>query len=164
MLFLKAEEGPVSDSDGATGAHRLVGFAPWRWLWIVLRQCRRKIRPLMGVKRACPPHAASPSGGERGSPSHFSRQLKKTRGDFYRAKKNDKSEKCEGPDSNRRTPARQGPKPCAFNQAWQPSHQYSWVFVFFSNAIFLQRDPVPLLSLILGSLAPEDDNTVFLRS
>src|SRR5690606_14135688 len=29
--------------------------------------------------------------------------------------------KCEGSDLNARTPARQGPQPCAFDLAWQPS-------------------------------------------
>ena len=28
---------------------------------------------------------------------------------------------CEGPDSNRRTPTGLGPKPSAFDLAWQPS-------------------------------------------
>ena len=31
---------------------------------------------------------------------------------------------CEGSDSNARTPTRQGPQPCAFDLAWQPSPGY----------------------------------------
>lgn len=34
---------------------------------------------------------------------------------------------CVGPDSNRGTPARQGPKPCAFDRAWQPTRMISFV-------------------------------------
>ena len=32
--------------------------------------------------------------------------------------------KCEGSDLNARTPTRQGPQPCAFDLAWQPSLGY----------------------------------------
>ena len=34
------------------------------------------------------------------------------------------SDKCEGPDLNRRTPMRQDPESCTFNQARQPPHSY----------------------------------------
>jgi hypothetical protein len=59
------------------------GLARGAWLWIVLRQGKRKIQLLMGVKGACP-LMLPPSGGERGSPSQFPHQLKKTREDFYK--------------------------------------------------------------------------------
>ncbi len=53
MLVRKPKEGPVSDSDGATGAHRLVGARPVEH-GCGSRQLKRKIQPLLGVKGACP--------------------------------------------------------------------------------------------------------------
>ncbi len=44
MLF--REQGTVSDSDGATGAHRLVGGRPVEHGCDRLRQRKRKIQPL----------------------------------------------------------------------------------------------------------------------
>jgi hypothetical protein len=82
MLIRKLKEGLVSDNDLATGVHRLVGACPeGAWLWIVLRLGKRKIQPLLGVKGACPPWAASPTGGERGHPRNFHANSK-TRRDF----------------------------------------------------------------------------------
>jgi hypothetical protein len=48
--------------------------------WIVLRQRKRKIQPLIGVKGACPLGLPPPLGGEWGSPSQFPRQLKNSWG------------------------------------------------------------------------------------
>ena len=60
MLFRKLKEGPVSDSDGATGAHRLVGARP--------------------VEHGCGSYFGSvkeKSNRSWGSPSQFPRHLKK---------------------------------------------------------------------------------------
>ena len=61
------------------------GFAPWSWLWIGHFGSEEKNPTVMGSMRGLPPHAASPFGGERGSPSQFPCQLKKLKRDFYRA-------------------------------------------------------------------------------
>ena len=81
MLFRKLKEGPVSDSDGATGAHRLVGARPVEHgCGSYFGRLGEKIQPVHGGQGGLPPWAASPTGGERGSPSQFPRQLKKREG------------------------------------------------------------------------------------
>ena len=71
MLVKKPKRGPVSDSDGAMGAHRLVGALPrGAWLWI--SAAWRKIQPLLGVE---------------GVTLAISTPAQKTRGDFCIAKK-----------------------------------------------------------------------------
>ena len=90
MLVRKPKKGPVSDSDRPRALTASSGLAPWSMVWIVLRQRKRKIRPLPGVKGLA--HwAASPFGGERGSPSQFPRQLNKLGRDFYRAQKTEEN-------------------------------------------------------------------------
>ena len=83
MLVREPKRGPISDSDGATGAHRLVGARP------VEHGCesyfgsvKEKSNRSWGVKGACPLGLPPPSGGERGSPSQFPRQLKNLGRDF----------------------------------------------------------------------------------
>jgi hypothetical protein len=82
ILVRKPTRGLVSDSDGATGAHRLVGARP------VEHGCGPYFGSVeettaLGGSRGLPPWATSPSGGERGSPSQFLLQLKKLIKDFY---------------------------------------------------------------------------------
>jgi hypothetical protein len=72
MLFRKLKEGPVSDCDEATGAHRLIGARPvGHGQRSFFGSVKEKSNRSIGVKGACPLHAASPTGGERGSPSQF---------------------------------------------------------------------------------------------
>ena len=82
-IFLRVsfDRRPVSDSDGASGAHRLFKARP------VAHGCgscfgslREKSNRSPGVRGPCPPGLPSPTGGERGSPSQFPRQLKKPEG------------------------------------------------------------------------------------
>ena len=77
MLVRKLKEGPVSDRDGATGAHRLVGARPVEHVCgSYFGSVKEKSNRSWG-SRGLAPWAASPIGGERGSPSQFPRQLKK---------------------------------------------------------------------------------------
>ncbi len=87
MLFREPKRGSVSDSDEATGAHRLIGARPvehgcGKYFGSVKEKSNRS-----WGSRGLAPLGASPFGGERGSPSQFPRQLKKLRRNFYRASK-----------------------------------------------------------------------------
>ena len=55
------------------------GLAPWSMAVVVLRQRKRKIQPLLGVKGLAP-LAASPTGGEGGHPRNFHASSKNSRG------------------------------------------------------------------------------------
>ena len=67
----KNEEGPVTDSDGATAAHRLIGARPVeQGCGSYFGSVKEKSNRSIGVKGVFF-WAASPSGGERGSPSQF---------------------------------------------------------------------------------------------
>ena len=84
MLVIKPERGPISDSDGTTGAHRLSGLAQWSMAVDLTRQRKRKTQPLMGVKGACP-SGCLPHWGREGVTLAISTQTQKSRGDFSRA-------------------------------------------------------------------------------
>ena len=83
MLLRKPKRGLVSDSDGATGAHRLVGARPVEHgCGLYLGQRKRKIQPLKGVK-GISPSCCLPQLGERGGHHrNFHASLKKTRRGF----------------------------------------------------------------------------------
>ena len=91
MLVRKPKKGPVSDSDRATGAHRLVGARPVEHGCGSFFGSVKKNPTAHGGQGGLPPWAASPTGGERGSPSQFPRQLKKLGRDFYRAQKTEEN-------------------------------------------------------------------------
>jgi hypothetical protein len=55
------------------------------WLWIVLRLCKRKIQPLIGVKEACPLGLLPPLGERGGHHRNFHASSKNSGRDFYRA-------------------------------------------------------------------------------
>jgi hypothetical protein len=88
MLVKKTKEGTVSDSDGATGAHRLVGARPVEhgcgsYFGSVGERSNRSI----GVNGACP-LGLPPPLGERGvTLAIFTQAKKKLGGDFSRAEK-----------------------------------------------------------------------------
>ncbi len=60
MLYRKPKRGPVSDSDGATGAHRPSGLAPWSMAVDCTPVAWRKIQPSRGSRGiaslGCLPH------------------------------------------------------------------------------------------------------------
>jgi hypothetical protein len=80
MLFRKTKkEDRYPIAMGSPGAYRLVGIRP------VEPGCgsyfgSMEKNPTVGGQGGLPPWAASPTGGERGSPSQFLRQLKKREG------------------------------------------------------------------------------------
>jgi hypothetical protein len=77
MLVRKLKEEPLSDRDRATGAYRLVGARPVEHVCgSYFGSVKEKSNRSWG-SRGLAPWAASPIGGERGSPSQFPRQLKK---------------------------------------------------------------------------------------
>ena len=53
------------------------GLAPWSMAGIVLRQRKRKIQLLLGVKGACPLGLPPPLGERGGHPRNFHASLKK---------------------------------------------------------------------------------------
>jgi hypothetical protein len=72
MLVKKTKEGTVSDSDGATGAHRLVGARPVEhgcgsYFGSVGERSNRSI----GVNGACPLGLPPPLGERGGHPRNF---------------------------------------------------------------------------------------------
>jgi hypothetical protein len=73
MLVRKQKEGTVSDNDGATGAH-LVGARPVEHGCGSYFGSVKELSNRSWGSRGLDPWAASPSGGERGSPSQFPRQ------------------------------------------------------------------------------------------
>ena len=80
MLVIKPKRGPVSDSDGATGAHRLVGARPVEHgCGSYFGSVKEKSNRFWG-SRGLAPLGCLPLWGERGSPSQFPRYLKKREG------------------------------------------------------------------------------------
>jgi hypothetical protein len=84
MLLENPKEGPVSDSDEASGSHRLAGARPWSGCGPFFGSVKEKSNRSWG-QGACPLGLPPPTGGERGSPSQFPRQFKKTRRRFLQS-------------------------------------------------------------------------------
>jgi hypothetical protein len=67
MHVRKLKRGPVSDSDGTAGAHRLVGARPVEHGYgSYFGSVKEKSRRSLGVKGGCPPWAASHHWGREG--------------------------------------------------------------------------------------------------
>ena len=85
MLVRKLKRDRYRIAMGPTGAHRLVGARPMEHgCGFYFGRVKEKSNRSIGVKGACPLMLPPPTGGERGSPSQFPRQLKKLGLDFYR--------------------------------------------------------------------------------
>ena len=81
MLVRKLKEGPVSDSDGATGAHRLVGARPVEHgCGSCFGSVKEKSNRSIGVKGACPLGLPPPLGERGGHPRNFHAISKNPRG------------------------------------------------------------------------------------
>ena len=86
MLFRKQKRGKVSDSDGATGAHRLVGARPVEHgCGSYFGSVKEKSNRSIGVKGACPLMLPPPLGERGGHHSNFHVSSKNQEGDFSRA-------------------------------------------------------------------------------
>jgi hypothetical protein len=69
--------------------------------------------------RTQPEHKPEQAQNTKPSNPHKPREVE-VLSNFSQLQLNKKTEKCGGWDSNPRTPARQGPKPCSFDLAWRP--------------------------------------------
>ena len=72
MFFRKPKSEPVSDSDGTTGAHRLIGARPVEHgCGLYFGDVKEKSSRAWGVKGACPLGLPPPLGERGGHPHNF---------------------------------------------------------------------------------------------
>jgi len=81
MLVRKLNERTGVDSDGATGAHRLIGGSTSGSIGVDPGSIKEKFNR-SGGQGGLPPHAASPSGGKRGVTLAISKPAQKTKRGF----------------------------------------------------------------------------------
>jgi hypothetical protein len=87
MHVRKLKRGPVSDSDGTAGAHRLVGARPVEHGYgSYFGSVKEKSRRSLGSRGLATLGCFPPLGERGGHPHKFYASLKKTPGDFSRAK------------------------------------------------------------------------------
>jgi hypothetical protein len=87
MHVRKLKRGPVSESDGAAGARRLVGARPVEHGYgSYFGSVKEKSKRSWGSRGLAPLGCFPPLGERGGHPHKFYASLKKTPGDFSRAK------------------------------------------------------------------------------